>query len=146
MADGSNVLTASRIELHLAGGVSSLNAMVGLSQRADITDNFNFIPVKGIGFAFTIDYVPGIYEGSGDLSTVRLRGTSLSSVGRAEHEGLIQQITDRGMELLVRAKNGDTIDQLRRVRINNGRTSIDVGNQILMEDAQIYFVREVESI
>ena len=146
MADGSNVLTASRIELHLAGGVSSLNAMIGLSQRADITDNFNFIPVKGIGFAFTIDYVPGIYEGSGDLSTVRLRGTSLSSVGRAEHEGLIQQITDRGMELLVRAKNGDTIDQLRRVRINNGRTSIDVGNQILMEDAQIYFVREVESI
>lgn len=143
--DGSQVLTAARIEVHLAGGASGLNSMVGLAQRMDISDNFNFMPVKGIGFAYTIDYVPGIYEGSGDVSTLRLRDASLATVGRAEHASLVQQLNERSLELIVRAKNGTIIDSLRKVRMNTVRTSIDTGNQILVEDAQIYFVREVES-
>ena len=146
MPDGSQVITAARIELHLTGGASGLNAMVGLAQRADVTDNFNFIPVKGIGFPYTIDYVPGIYEGSGDLSTIKLRGAGLGSVGRAEHEALVTQLNERGMGLVIRAKNGDQIDTLRNVRMNNVRMSVDVGNQLLMEDSQIYFVREIESL
>lgn len=141
--DGSQVLTAARIEIHLAGGASALNSMVGLAQRADISDNFNFQPIKGVGFAFTIDYVPGIYEGSGDLSTIRLRTASLSGTARREHESLVTAATQGGLELVLRSKSGTVVDTLHQVRFNNVRQSIDVGQQILMEDAQILFVREI---
>lgn len=146
MPDGSDVLTASRLEIYLIGGASGLNTIVGLAQRLDITDNFNFIPLKGIGFQYTIDYVPGIYEGTGDLSTIRLLKQSLQEYGLAEHQSLVSQDNDRDMQLVVRSKKGDTIDILRKVRFNQVRSTIEVGSQILIEDAAIVFVRTIETV
>ena len=143
--DGNSVITAARLEVHMLGGALSLNGMIGLAQRLDVTDNFNFIALKGIGYAYVLDHVPGIYEGSGDMSTIRLARQSLQEIGLAEHGALVEQLANSDLQVVVRSKRGDTLDILRRVRLNNVRSTIEVGSQILLQDSQILFVRTIES-
>lgn len=141
-----NVLTAARLELHLLGGQGGYNTQIGLAQRADIDDNFNMVPLKGIGKHYTIGHEPGIYDGRGNLSVVRLSTQSLQQIGLREHKYLVATLNATGMELIIRDKRGTVVDQLTEVKFDTVRTSVDVGTQLVMEDVGFVFVRVIEEL
>ena len=137
------VITAARLEIALVGGPSNLNYVVGLAQRLEMNDAFNYIPLKGIGFRSVVGYEPGVYEGRGSLSTILLLKQNLAKVGIDDHKAFVFQTAANGFDLIARDKQGNEIDHLREVRIDSSRKSVDVGQQIVMTDVQIVFLRDL---
>lgn len=142
----ARALTAARIELFLLGGSENENMQVGLAQRIEISDRYNNVPLKGIGYHYTLGYEPGIYEGSGSLSVVRLSDVSLQQMGIREHRHLVSDLNAAGMELVIRDKRGVIIDQLTEVHFDDVRTTVDVGTQLVMEDISIVFTRIIDTL